>query len=107
MQRHLTSQLLAILQQGSELPIWDCHPELLIWFLCIGGAATGVGPTRSGYIALLHQNHANRFQTFWTSWPSLLEIFTQFIWSEKAFESVVKRFGRRFGGIWTEAEKRR
>ncbi|KAI1271670.1 hypothetical protein F5Y07DRAFT_382310 [Xylaria sp. FL0933] len=83
---HISSQLLRELQQANEDPIWNSHPELLLWLLYTGGTFAPTGTVRSSYIALLRLNNASRFRNMFTSWPELLGILEQFIWSEKAFK---------------------
>ena len=78
------------LQQANDDPIWDDHPDLLLWLLYIGGAFAPTGIVRSDYVALLRSNNAARFGDLYRSWPELLEILKKFIWSEKAFTSQVK-----------------
>ncbi|RDW91726.1 hypothetical protein BP5796_02891 [Coleophoma crateriformis] len=77
-------------------PIWNKHPELLLWLLYIGGAFVPPGIVRSNYVLLLRTNSAARFGDLYRSWPELLEILKQFTWSEKAFMSQVK-------ALWEEA----
>ena len=91
-QSHLSLQLLCKLQQVNDDSIWDEHPGLLVWMLYIGGAFAPDGTIRSDYVALLHENRKTRLRDLYTSWPELLEILKQFIWSEKAFESQVEAF---------------
>jgi len=67
-------------------PVWDDRPELLAWLLHVGGAFCPVGPTRSEYVALVHVNRSTRLKGLYTSWPELLTILKQFIWSENAFK---------------------
>ncbi|KAK2750854.1 hypothetical protein FQN55_001425 [Onygenales sp. PD_40] len=83
-------QLLRKLQQADDDPIWDDHADLLLWLLYIGGAFALTGAVRSNYISLLHWNYASRFQGLYNSWPELLGILRQFIWSDDAFMSPVK-----------------
>ncbi|PCH00714.1 Hypothetical protein PENO1_046560 [Penicillium occitanis (nom. inval.)] len=89
---HLSLQLLSKLQQVNDDSIWDEHPGLLAWMLYIGGAFAPDGTIRSDYVALLHKNRKTRLRDLYTSWPELLEILKQFIWSEKAFASQVEAF---------------
>jgi hypothetical protein len=63
---------------------------LLLWLLYIGGAFAPKGLVRSAYVALLRSNTAARCKELYRSWPELLAILTQFIWSEKAFMSQVE-----------------
>ncbi|KPM35519.1 hypothetical protein AK830_g11061 [Neonectria ditissima] len=88
---HISSQLLHELQKANNDPIWDDHPDLLLWLLYIGGAFSPVGTVRSDYIALLRSNNAARFGDLYGSWPELVEVLKQFTWSEKAFMSHVKK----------------
>ncbi|KAI3317268.1 hypothetical protein HD806DRAFT_541324 [Xylariaceae sp. AK1471] len=87
---YISSQMLRQLQQANNDPTWDDHPELLLWLLYIGGAFAPTGIVRSEYVALLRSNYAIRFGDLYRSWPELLEILKQFIWSENAFMSQVK-----------------
>lgn len=89
-QSHISSQLLHELQKANNDPLWDEHSDLLLWLLYIGGAFAPTGIIRSGYIALLRSNNATRFGDLYRSWPELLEILKQFMWSEKAFMAQVK-----------------
>jgi hypothetical protein len=91
-QSHLSLQLLCKLQQANDDLIWDDQPGLLAWLLHIGGAFAPTGTTRSDYVVLLHLNRSTRLRELYTSWPELLEILKQFIWSDKAFMSKVKAF---------------
>ncbi|RDW60540.1 hypothetical protein BP6252_11923 [Coleophoma cylindrospora] len=93
---HIASQLLCELKKSKDDPMWDKHPELLLWLLYVGGAFVPPGIARSSYILLLRSNSAARFGGLYRSWPELLEILKQFIWSEKAFMSQVK-------ALWEEA----
>ncbi|KAI0430261.1 hypothetical protein F5Y09DRAFT_341797 [Xylaria sp. FL1042] len=87
---HVSSQLLRELQRADEDPVWNSHPELLMWLLYTGGAFAPIGIVRTGYVALLRLNNAFRFRNLFKSWPELLDILKQFIWSDKAFKSPVK-----------------
>ncbi|KAF2965037.1 hypothetical protein GQX73_g8540 [Xylaria multiplex] len=86
---HISSELLYELQRSNENPIWDSHLELLLWLLYSGGAFAPTGIARSSYITLLRLNDW-RFGEMYKSWPELLGILEQFIWSEGAFMSQVK-----------------
>ncbi|KAL4786414.1 hypothetical protein BJX76DRAFT_321277 [Aspergillus varians] len=87
---HISSQLLAKLQRTNDDPIWNEHPEILLWLLYIGGAFAPTGIVRSEYVDQIRWTTATRFRDLYRSWPELLEILKQFIWSEKAFLSPVK-----------------
>ncbi|KAH6867475.1 putative N-ethylmaleimide reductase [Thelonectria olida] len=89
---HLSLQLLRKLQQANENLAWNNLPDLLAWLLHIGGAFASPGTVRSDYVALLHLNRSHRLRGLYTSWPELIAILKQFIWSEKAFLSHVKAF---------------
>ncbi|PMD45856.1 putative N-ethylmaleimide reductase [Hyaloscypha variabilis F] len=89
---HLSLQLLNKLQQANNDPVWDDRPELLTWLLYIGGAFAPTGRIRSDYVVLLDVNRSSRLAGLYTSWPELLEILKQFIWSEGAFMAQVKAF---------------
>ncbi|KAJ5997315.1 N-ethylmaleimide reductase [Penicillium canescens] len=89
---HLSLQLLNKLREANHDFLWDDWPELLAWLLHIGGAFAPSGTIQSGFLALLHLNRKTRLRGLYSSWPDLLEILKQFIWSEKAFESQVKAF---------------
>ncbi|KAJ9483853.1 hypothetical protein VN97_g9532 [Penicillium thymicola] len=88
---HLSLQLLCKIQSAINSPVWDDSLDLLAWLLHIGGAFAPTGSTREGYLQLLHLNHS-RLRWLYTSWPELLLILKQFIWSDKAFLSQVKAF---------------
>lgn len=77
---------------GNDDPVWDDHPDLLLWLLYIGGAFAPAGVVRSNYIVLLRSNNADRFGGLYESWSELLGILKQFTWSEKAFMSHFKTF---------------
>lgn len=89
-QSHLSLQLLCKLQQIHDDITLDTN--LLVWLLYIGGAFSPAGAIRSGYVELLYLNRSIRFQDLNSTWPGVLEILKQFIWSEKAFTSQVKAF---------------
>ncbi|KAI1296118.1 hypothetical protein F5Y03DRAFT_370899 [Xylaria venustula] len=91
----ISSQLLNELQRTNEDPIWESHPELLLWLLYIGGAYAPKGTVRREYVALLRSNNASRFKELYKSWPELLDIMRQFVWSDKAFTSPAK-------AVWEE-----
>ncbi|KAI0405487.1 hypothetical protein F4802DRAFT_606757 [Xylaria palmicola] len=82
---HVSSQLLDELQKAKDDTAWDEHPDLLLWILYIGGAFAPEGALRSEYISLLRSNSTSRFRNLYKSWPELIAVFEQFIWSEKAF----------------------
>ncbi|KAI0458449.1 hypothetical protein F5B21DRAFT_459705 [Xylaria acuta] len=89
---HVSTQLLRELQQADDDPIWDDHPDLLLWLLYIGGAFAPAGTVRSDYITLLRSNNASGFGYLYESWPESLGILKQFTWSEKAFMTHFKTF---------------
>ncbi|KAI0377550.1 hypothetical protein F5Y04DRAFT_264105 [Hypomontagnella monticulosa] len=89
---HLSLRLLRELQQANGDSVWDEHPDVLLWSLYVGGAFAPVGSVRSEYVVLLRLNQHNRFRDRYESWPELLEVLREFIWSEKAFTSSVKAF---------------
>lgn len=62
--------------------------------LYMGGAFAPVGPIRSGYVTLLHENRKTRLRALDKSWPDLLQVLEQFIWSEDAFGSQIEAFWR-------------
>ncbi|KAI0447227.1 hypothetical protein F4803DRAFT_575414 [Xylaria telfairii] len=93
---HVSSQLLREIQMANDDPVWDDHPDLLLWLLFIGGAFAPAGVVRSNYIVLLRLNNADRFGDLYESWSELLSILKQFTWSEKAFMIHFKAF-------WEEA----
>ncbi|KAJ5082698.1 N-ethylmaleimide reductase, partial [Penicillium argentinense] len=86
---HLSLQLLCELQQATKASVFDASPDLLTWLLHIGGAFAPAGAIRSGYIQILH---AKSRKGLYISWPELLGILKQFIWSDKAFLIQVKTF---------------
>ncbi|KAL2831403.1 hypothetical protein BDW59DRAFT_140140 [Aspergillus cavernicola] len=93
---HVSSRLLRELHLTNNDRIWDKHPGLLLWLLCIGGAFAPTGIVRSEYVGLLRLNNVARFGDLDRSWPQLVEILEGFIWSEKAFLLPAKAF-------WEEA----
>ncbi|KAF2491838.1 hypothetical protein BU16DRAFT_129786 [Lophium mytilinum] len=95
---HLSLQLLCKLQQANYDLLWDDRPDLLAWLLHIGGAFAPTGTIRSDYVVLLHSNRSTRLQGLYTSWPELLAILKQFIWSDSAFMSQVKAFWEETSG---------
>ncbi|KAH9904174.1 hypothetical protein F4778DRAFT_734284 [Xylariomycetidae sp. FL2044] len=99
---HLSLRLLQALQQANQDPIWDTHPDVLIWLLYIGGAFAPAGDVRTGYMVLLRSNQDTRFKDRFGSWPNVLHVLREFIWSEKAFLSQVKSFSAEFSG-WKKA----
>ena len=72
--------------------MWDAHLDLLVWSLHIGGAFAPAGVIRSDYIALLRLKNSSQFEGMYESWPELHEILKRFIWSDKAFLSLVEAF---------------
>ncbi|KAI0187989.1 hypothetical protein EV127DRAFT_136959 [Xylaria flabelliformis] len=93
---HVSSQLLRELQQANNDPVWDGHPDLLLWLLYIGGAFAPAGAIRSKYVVLLASNNAYRLRGLYPSWPEVLSVLKQFPWSEKAFITSYKE-------LWAEA----
>ncbi|OBT60253.1 hypothetical protein VE03_10264 [Pseudogymnoascus sp. 23342-1-I1] len=93
---HVSSQLLREIQLAIDDPIWDDHPDLLLWLLYIGGTFSPEGTVRSNFVLLLRSNNSARLGDLNMSWPEVLEILKQFIWSEKAFTSQGK-------ALWEEA----
>ncbi|KAF2705409.1 hypothetical protein K504DRAFT_388300 [Pleomassaria siparia CBS 279.74] len=89
---HLSFQLLCELEKAKDDIIWDNQPGLLAWLLHIGGAFAPTGSIRSGYVVLLQLNRNTRLRGLYTTWPGLLDILKQFIWSEKAFAEQVQVF---------------
>ncbi|EXJ74135.1 uncharacterized protein A1O5_02429 [Cladophialophora psammophila CBS 110553] len=92
----ISAQLLQKLQQRHDESVWDGHRDLLAWVLYIGGAFAPVGPVRSGYVGLVQEEHFQEHGHLTASWPDLVEVLRQFVWSEKAFYAQVKLF-------WEEA----
>ncbi|KAI9164011.1 Serine/threonine-protein phosphatase 6 regulatory ankyrin repeat subunit C [Paramyrothecium foliicola] len=93
---HLSVQLLAKLQTERENPVWDMHANILVWLLCIGGAFAPVGTTRIDFINEFLSGWGPSSRLIFRSWPELLVVLKQFIWSDKAFASSAKKF-------WEEA----
>ncbi|EEU37888.1 uncharacterized protein NECHADRAFT_97992 [Fusarium vanettenii 77-13-4] len=89
---HLSSQLLYKLQEVIDDPVWDDCPDFLAWLLHIGGAFALPGAIRSSYLVLLRSENNTRLRGLYKSWPELLQIVNQFIWSEIAFALPVKKF---------------
>ena len=88
----LSLQLLDKLKQMDGDSVWHAHLDLLVWSLHIGGAFAPAGVIRSDYIALLRLKNGSQFEGMHGSWPELHEILKRFIWSDKAFLSLVKDF---------------
>jgi hypothetical protein len=76
--------------------VWDDHPDVLVWLLHIGGAFAPTGIIRSDYVVLLRLNHNTRFEALYRSWPELLKILKQFIWSDRTYLSQVKAFWKEY-----------
>ncbi|KAI0203295.1 hypothetical protein F4808DRAFT_39600 [Astrocystis sublimbata] len=93
---HVSSQLLRSLQQANKDAVWDDHDDLLVWLIYIGGAFASAGAVRSDYVAMLRSNSAVGSGGLHQSWPEVLAILKEFIWSDKAFKRPVKAF-------WEEA----
>ncbi|KAI8950416.1 hypothetical protein F4801DRAFT_345346 [Xylaria longipes] len=93
---HVSSELFRALQQANDDPVWNDHPDLLLWLLYLGGAFAPAGAMRSNYIALLRSNNASRFGDLYEPWSELLGILKKFTWSGKAFLTQFKAF-------WEEA----
>ena len=91
-QSYLSLQLFSKLQHADDNGVWDDHPDLLLWLLFMGGAFVPTGSTRSNYVVLLSQKYASNFSDLLGSWPEVLEVLKQFIWSEKALTQQVKEF---------------
>ncbi|GAW22504.1 hypothetical protein ANO14919_120410 [Xylariales sp. No.14919] len=91
---HISSRLLHELQRDNDNPVWNSHPDLLLWLLYSGGAFAPAGLVRSGYITLLRLNRVSRFGAVYESWSEHLRILQRFIWSEIAFESKAKKLWR-------------
>ncbi|KAI1164823.1 hypothetical protein F5B18DRAFT_660802 [Nemania serpens] len=89
---HVSSQLLCKLQYANIDPVWDDHPDLLMWLLYVGGAFASVGAVRAEYAMLLRLNNNTRFGGLYNSWPEVLKIMRRFVWSEKAFMSLFREF---------------
>lgn len=91
-QSHVSRQLLLKLQESNDDQLWDDHPDLLAWMLHVGGSFSPRGTIRSGYKTLLRSNYVLRFGRMYASLPELVELLSQFIWSEKAYRSQVEEF---------------
>jgi hypothetical protein len=91
-QPRISAQLFQILQQRHDDSLWVDQHDLLAWLLYIGGAFAPAGPVRSGYVQLLQQDYSRALQGLVGSWPDLVAVLTQFIWSEKVFPLRVKSF---------------
>lgn len=76
--------------------MWEENSDVLVWLIYIGGAFAPTGYIRSGYVSLLRSNQDSRFKGRYRTWPEVLGVVSQFIWSENAFLSQVKAF-------WEEA----
>ncbi|KAI1122969.1 hypothetical protein F5Y10DRAFT_286608 [Nemania abortiva] len=88
---HVSSRLLSELQKANDDPVWNDHPDLLLWLLYTGGAFAPAGVVQSNYVALLRSN-SSRCGHLYASWPVLLETVKRFIWSEKAFRAHFRAF---------------
>ncbi|KAI1199771.1 hypothetical protein F5X97DRAFT_295359 [Nemania serpens] len=89
---HVSSKLLGIIQHTNNDPVWDDHPDLLLWLLYVGGAFALGGAVRDEYAALLRLNNNTRFGGLYDSWSDVVKIMRRFIWSEKAFMSQFQGF---------------
>ncbi|KAI1068117.1 hypothetical protein LB507_004335 [Fusarium sp. FIESC RH6] len=89
---NLSTKLLSELQQVYEDPVWNEHADLLLWLVYMGGAFAPKGPVRSGYIALLQSEKHDLAN----SWMQTYEILRDFIWSDAAFRTEVRK-------VWEEA----
>ncbi|KAJ5662159.1 uncharacterized protein N7477_009775 [Penicillium maclennaniae] len=98
--RTSTIPLLHKLQQAIDDLVWNDRPDLLAWLLHIGGALAPSGAIRSVYVEILQSEHGSRLQDLYKSWPELLELLRQFIWSDKASKSQVKAFWNE-SLVWT------
>jgi hypothetical protein len=90
-QSNVTAQLLKELEKVRDDPVWEANADLLLWLTCIGGVFAPDGPVRSGYTALLDSTTFQR-PSLHCSWSDTSEILNQFIWSDLAFESAVRKF---------------
>lgn len=88
---NITAQLLKEIEKVRDEPVWDEHADLLLWLICIGGVFAPVGPVRSGYTALLRSTWFER-PDLYDSWSDISDILNQFIWSDLAFGSAVRKF---------------
>ncbi|EXL96790.1 hypothetical protein NOF04DRAFT_9462 [Fusarium oxysporum II5] len=88
---NITAQLLREVEMVHDEPVWNEHADLLLWLICIGGVFAPDGPVRSGYTALLRSTGFER-PSLHCSWSDTSEILNQFIWSDLAFESAVRKF---------------
>lgn len=88
---NITAQLLREVEKIRDEPVWDEHADLLLWLICIGGVFAPAGPVRSGYTALLRSTGFERPSQHCSS-SDTNEILNQFIWSDLAFESAVRKF---------------
>ena len=71
--------------------MWDEDTDLLLWLVYMGGAFAPTGPVRSGYIALLQSEKYGVAN----SWMQTYEILRDFIWSDAAFRTEVRK-------VWEE-----
>lgn len=85
----MLSRLLDSLKLAINDAMWDEHPELLLWILCIGGAFAPEGRVRNGYIDLLRHSE---FGLLKWPWPAVHESLRRFIWSDKAFAQPARAF---------------
>lgn len=93
-QPHFSSQLLLALQSANnDNTIWHSHDDLLLWLVCIGGGLIPEGQLRMQYIGFVRESSCGRhFTKKNVPWDSIQGILQQFLWSDKAFLSPIKRF---------------
>jgi hypothetical protein len=88
----VSTKLLGVLQRAMDDPVWDDNCDLLLWLIYIGGAFSPTGVVRFEYGILLRQSYLHRFIGVRHTWPNLVRILKQYIWSEKAYEPQVRAF---------------
>lgn len=84
--------LLKKLQESNDDPLWNDHPNLLIWILHMGGSFSPKGAIRSEYKVILRIPRVSRFGGNYSSLAELIQILDQFIWSAKAYRAQIEDF---------------
>jgi len=96
-------QLLTELQQARKNPVWDDHPDLLVWLVLIGGAFAPTKQIKQGYVAILALDHDSKYKSLYATWQLTKDVLEDFIWSPNAFEEPVKRFwGEYFSALQSD-----
>lgn len=91
------------IKQDNGRALWDAHPNILIWVLCMGGSFAPTKSIRTYYVELLHSDEYAHYNRPIMSWPGLLAVLKQFIWSDIAFMKPVKAFWEDYRN-WNEQQ---